>query len=85
MPNLTYPQCGFNKVTVAHFFHKNTIIFAEPQYPQFFTGLSLNLFLKYSYSSKCFTINCNRKISHQKNLHFKQNKTYIEQSEDIFD
>ena len=30
------------------FFHKNTIVFAEPQYSFFFSDLSLNTFLKYS-------------------------------------
>ena len=37
-----------------------------------------------SFKQKCFNINCIRKISHQKNLHFKQ-KRKIEQSKDIFD
>ena len=30
------------------------------------------------------TIKCIRKISQQKKLHFKPNKTYVEQSKDIF-
>ena len=51
----------------------------------FFSDLSLNIFLKYSYfSSSALLYTCIKRISHQKKLHFKQNETYIEQSKDIF-
>ena len=33
-------------------FHKSTIIFPGPQYSYFFSDLSLNIFLKYSYLSR---------------------------------
>ena len=34
---------------ITHFFYKNTLIFAEPQYSKTFSNLSLILFLNYSY------------------------------------
>ena len=68
-----------------HFFNRNNIIFADHQYVFFFSDLSLNIFLKYSYfSSSALLYTCIKRISHQKKLHFKQNETYIEQSKDIF-
>ena len=43
------------------------------------------MFLKYSYFyGSALLLTVSEKLQHQKKLHFKENKTYIEQSKDIF-
>ena len=67
-----------------HFFNRNNIIFADHQYVFFFSDLSLNIFLKYSYfSSSALLYTCIKRISHQKSCISNKMK-HIEQSKDIF-